>query len=585
MESAVIYARFSSHGQNEQSIEAQVRICKEFAESKELKIINIYTDKARTGTNDARPGFQRMISDAKSGAFRYIIVYMFDRFARNRHDSIVYKEMLREKFNVRVISALEPIAEDEGGEFYEMFLEWNAEKYSKRLSKRVRDGLDTSVANGTFCGGHLIYGYKIDLEPIPGKSGKFVKRVVIDEDEAEILRYAFERYDAGVSKKEIAEALNAKGLRFNGKPFKGRTFDRYFVNEKYTGEFYFGDRLCTNMYPQIIDKALFERVKAKLTANKYYAGGEAQAKVPHLLTGKLICGYCKTLMRSDKGTGKMGKAYYYYICRNVKSGKCNKQRMDKDPLEEYVTRSVVKFLSDKNNAVDIARDTVAFYDKRTDEQSIKAIQTRIVNIRKEVEDLTTAYVKARNDLLRDTIEKQMEEYEILLNDLLEQEAKLELERGYKLTEQDILNFINMLIIGDTSDKDFQKSIIDNLVKWVYVYDDHKIIVLNINSDKSVEDLTDEQKDDIINELGGDYAADSGKEFVSAHRLPAKTAIYCVYGGFLCPNSTSVIDKKCAEYSRLKHKSVLCHKCVAAFTLVILVLFLYAAVLSVHKKSP
>lgn len=146
MESAVIYARFSSHGQNEQSIEAQVRICKEFAESKGLKVINVYTDKARTGTNDARPGFQRMIADAKSGAFRYIIVYMFDRFARNRHDSIVYKEMLREKYNVRVISALEPIAEDEGGEFYEMFLEWNAEKYSKRLSKRVKDGLDTSVA-------------------------------------------------------------------------------------------------------------------------------------------------------------------------------------------------------------------------------------------------------------------------------------------------------------------------------------------------------------------------------------------------------------------------------------------------------
>ena len=521
MESAVIYARFSSHGQNEQSIEAQVRICKEFAESKGLKVINVYTDKARTGTNDARPGFQRMIADAKSGAFRYIIVYMFDRFARNRHDSIVYKEMLREKYNVRVISALEPIAEDEGGEFYEMFLEWNAEKYSKRLSKRVKDGLDTSVANGTFCGGTLIYGYKIDLEPIPGKSGKFVKRVVINEEEAEILRYAFSQYDMGVSKKDIADTLNAKGLRFNGKPFKGRTFDRYFVNEKYTGEFYFGDRLCTNMYPQIIDKALFDRVKEKLTANKYYAGGEAQAKVPHLLTGKLICGHCKTLMRSDKGTGKKGKAYYYYICRNVKSGKCNKQRMEKDALEEYVTQSVVDFLSVKENAEIIAKDTVAYYDKRTDEQTIKAIQAKIVNARKDVEDLTTAYVKARNDLLRETIEKQMEEYEILLNDLLEQEAKLELERGYKLTEQDILNFIDMIIYGDTADKDFQKRIIDNLVKWVYVYDDHKVILLNIHNDSTIDKLTAEQKGDILNELEGDDTVDGGKEFVSAHHLPAK----------------------------------------------------------------
>jgi site-specific DNA recombinase len=149
MENCVIYARFSSYGQNEQSIEAQVRICKETAESKGLKVINIYPDKARTGTNDSRPAFQRMISDAQSGAFQYIIVYMFDRFARNRRDSIMYKEMLKEKYGIRVLSALEPIAEDEGGEFYEMFLEWNAEKYSKRLSKRVKDGLDTSVATPT----------------------------------------------------------------------------------------------------------------------------------------------------------------------------------------------------------------------------------------------------------------------------------------------------------------------------------------------------------------------------------------------------------------------------------------------------
>ena len=207
MESCVIYARFSSHGQNEQSIEAQVRICKEFAESKGLKTINMYSDKARTGTNDSRPAFQKMINDAQSGAFKYIIVYMFDRFARNRRDSIMYKEMLKEKYGIRVLSALEPIAEDEGGEFYEMFLDWNAEKYSKRLSKRVKDGLDTSVANGTFCGGHLIYGYKIELEPITGKAGKFIKRVSINEEEAQILKYAFYEYAKGTNKKEIAVVI------------------------------------------------------------------------------------------------------------------------------------------------------------------------------------------------------------------------------------------------------------------------------------------------------------------------------------------------------------------------------------------
>jgi DNA invertase Pin-like site-specific DNA recombinase len=96
MNNAVIYARFSSAGQNELSIETQIKTCKEFAEQRGIKVINIYNDKARTGTNDARPAFQRMIRDAKSGAFQNIIVYMFDRFARNRKDSVMYKEMLKE---------------------------------------------------------------------------------------------------------------------------------------------------------------------------------------------------------------------------------------------------------------------------------------------------------------------------------------------------------------------------------------------------------------------------------------------------------------------------------------------------------
>ena len=95
---AVIYPRFSSSGQNEQSIESQIRICREFAEKQGYNVVGIYPEKARTGTNDSRPAFQRMIKDAAGGAFQYIIVYRFDRFARNRRDSIMYKEMLKQDY-------------------------------------------------------------------------------------------------------------------------------------------------------------------------------------------------------------------------------------------------------------------------------------------------------------------------------------------------------------------------------------------------------------------------------------------------------------------------------------------------------
>lgn len=497
MEAAVIYARFSSHGQNEQSIEAQVRICKEYAESKNLKVINIYPDKARTGTNDARPSFQRMIADAESGAFKYIIVYMFDRFARNRRDSIIYKEMLKEKYGIRVISALEPIAEDEGGEFYEMFLEWNAEKYSKRLSKRVKDGLDISVTNGTFCGGTLIYGYKIRLDPIPNRPNKFVKIVEINEEEASAVQYAFTQYNNGVTKKEIAEDLNARGYRYKDRPFTGKVLDNWLSNPKYTGEFYFGGRFCNNMYPAIVSKEIFDEVQKRLQKNKYFAGGMATAKEPYLLTGKLFCGECGTEMVSDGGTSGTGVQYHYYACKTAKKHKCNKRREHKHNLEQYVTSCVVNFLSEPGNAEMVANDVLNYYEKRTDIDQLKSVNAKIVKAKKEVEELAAAFVKAKSSLLQETIENKMQEYETLVNDLEMQKAQLELERGYKVSKDDLVNFIADLIKGDVNDKEYQKLIIDHLVSQVFVSDDDTVVFFNIRGGKEIESVSFEETKEVV----------------------------------------------------------------------------------------
>lgn len=489
MNSCVIYARFSSRGQNEQSIEAQVRICKEYAEKNNLEVVNLYIDKARTGTNDARPAFQKMIADAKTGTFKYIIVYMFDRFARNRRDSIIYKEMLKEKHGIKVISALEPIAEDEGGEFYEMFLEWNAEKYSKRLSKRVRDGLDTSIANGSFCGGLVIYGYKLELEPIPGKQGKFIKRVVIDEEESKVMKYVFEQYDKGVTKKQIAADLNAKGYRFKGKPITGKTFDHYLTNTKYTGEFYFGDRLCTNMYPAIIDKDTFERVQKRLAENRYVLGGKESAKEPYLLTGKLFCGHCGTEMVAGGGKSKTGKKYYYYECKKKKKKLCSKRIEHKDTLEKYVVENVLMFLSDEENLKMIAKDVLKYYDTRTDESEIKSIRKRIADIQEEADAAANAFIEAKSPLLKQRIEKRMQECEILLGDLEKLKAQLILELGQKLSESDIISFVKIILQGDINDFEFKRRLIDNLVYKVYVSDDNTYIYFNIKGSNNIEEIT------------------------------------------------------------------------------------------------
>lgn len=64
MKKAVIYARYSSDSQSEQSIDGQLRVCKEYAERENIKIVDTYIDRAMTGTNDHRPDFQRMLRDS-----------------------------------------------------------------------------------------------------------------------------------------------------------------------------------------------------------------------------------------------------------------------------------------------------------------------------------------------------------------------------------------------------------------------------------------------------------------------------------------------------------------------------------------
>ena len=127
---AVIYARFSSHSQTEQSIEGQLRECYEFARRNKYIVLEEYIDRAISGTTDKRPDFLRMIEDGKSKNFDYVIVYQLDRFARNRYDSAHYKNILH-KNGIKVLSAKENISDEPSGSLMESVLEGIAEYYSR----------------------------------------------------------------------------------------------------------------------------------------------------------------------------------------------------------------------------------------------------------------------------------------------------------------------------------------------------------------------------------------------------------------------------------------------------------------------
>ncbi|MBR4765479.1 MAG: recombinase family protein, partial [Clostridia bacterium] len=333
----VIYARYSSHAQNEQSIEGQLKECYRYAESNGINIIREYIDRAQTGTNDNREQFQKMILDSKSGDFDTIVVYQLDRFARNRYDSAVNKAILK-KNGVRVLSARENITDDASGILVEGILESLAEYYSAELSQKVRRGMLINAEKCQFNGGSIPFGYSIDKD----------KHYAVNPDQAFIVVEIFERYLSGETIKSITDDLRVRQIKTN----KGSYLDkssllRMLRNKRYTGSYIYASVEIPDSIPAIVPKELFDKVQPMLDKNSR-APGRRRDEDEYLLTTKLFCGKCKEMMVGYGGTSKNGNVYHYYICKSVRRKKCDKKIISKAFAEETVIKTCKKLLNDMN---------------------------------------------------------------------------------------------------------------------------------------------------------------------------------------------------------------------------------------------
>ena len=160
---AVIYARYSSDNQREESIEGQIRECTAYAEKNGITVIKHYIDRALSAKTDNRPDFQQMIKDSEKRLFDIVLVWKLDRFARNRYDSAHYEYQL-ERNHVKLVSATEPISEGPAGIMVKSMLTGMAEYYSAELSEKVVRGMTENVLKGKYNGGTIPIGYTVDEE-------------------------------------------------------------------------------------------------------------------------------------------------------------------------------------------------------------------------------------------------------------------------------------------------------------------------------------------------------------------------------------------------------------------------------------
>ena len=456
MKTAVIYARYSSDNQTEQSIEGQLRVCQDYAERNDILILKTYIDRAMTGTNDNRPDFQQMIKDSDKKEFEYIIIYKIDRFSRNKYETAKYKKILKDN-GVKLLSAMENIPDTPEGIILESLLEGMAEYYSAELAQKVKRGMKETRLKGNFTGGNIIYGYKVENH-----------KVIIDEEKAEVVRFIYEQYSLGTYVKDIIAELNSKRIFNKGKPFARNTIYNILKNEKYSGIYRFKDEIFDNIYPAIVPNEIYDKVRKKIDLNKY---GKRSTELVYLLRHKLKCGYCDMPISAECGTAKDGSKRHYYKCLGRKRNNgCIKTSVRKETFENFVLDNILKVLSNTKYVDTIVE---ALFKLQEMQSNTNSLINSLVKEYKQAENSLNNIMKAvEQGIINNTTNKRMKELENQLEDIDRQILIEKSKNAFKVSKQAIKEFFIEAL------KLEPKILIDYVIKEIRVYEDKLEIIFN-----------------------------------------------------------------------------------------------------------
>lgn len=492
----VIYARYSSDKQTEQSIEGQIRECKKFAEENEIEIIKIYTDRAISGKTADREEFQEMISDSANGEFKAVVVYKLDRFARNRYDSAIYKSKLKSN-SVKVLSAKENITDSPEGVILESLLEGMAEYYSLDLAQKTSRGMMENALKCRHTGGRPLLGYKLNPD----------KTYCIDESAATIVRKIFELYAQGSSYNQIIDILNKTGAKTgSGKTFGKNSIHDLLRNERYTGVYIYnriprdstgkrnshgtkedGMIRIEGGMPAIIDRELWEEVQKKMEGNKK-SPARNKAKIDYLLSGKLFCGHCGSAMVGQSSTTR-GVVYPYYVCNHkVRLRTCDKKNVKKDEIEDLVIHETIhRVLED--DAINNIADQVAelSYREGLDTSRLDNLKLQLKSTEEIITNICNAIAQG---VLTPSTKKMLEEAEEKKERLiLELEQEKVIQKNI-VTKEQVLFWLSQFQGGDINNPEYRKRLVDVFINKVFIYDDKIVITYNFSGDNNTVELSD-----------------------------------------------------------------------------------------------
>lgn len=464
---AVIYARYSSDNQHEESILAQLRACREYAVRNNINIVHEYIDRAQSARSDRRVEFQQMIADSKKKKFQAVIVHKLDRFSRDRYDHAIYRKKLRDN-GVSLISVLENLDDSPESIILESVLEGVSEYYSKNLARETRKGLREIALQAKHTGGTAPFGFDIDEN----------NNYVINEREAEAVRKIFNACLNCTGYDQLLAEFEQQGLRTKfGRPFAKTSFNAILKNRKYIGDYIYypegtaREKKCQPIVlegalPQIVDKSIFWEVQKVMQSRKH--SGRVIAVEPYLLSGILFCGECGAPMNGHRHSNH-GKHRYTYECsRNARMKKCDNRSYNRDRLEGLVCEYISELLSEET-----IEEIRAFLLKnltlitRQRENDINIAKRQLNALERKISGVIDALIESpKNKDLHERLDLLSQQKDEILIDL----ERLE---DTALTEKKLDDYIFKLKNFDELSRQQKQIYIKKMIEKITLYKDGK----------------------------------------------------------------------------------------------------------------
>jgi len=341
-----IYTRKSTDeglDQDFNSLDAQREAGEAFVASRRLEgwtcLPERYDDGGFSGGNLERPALKRLLVDIQAGQIDAVVCYKVDRLSRSLLDFSRLIEVF-DRHSVMFLSVTQPIntADSSGRLMLNVLLSF-AQFEREMIADRTRDKMSAARRKGKWTGGHAPLGYRVHEDG---------GRLVVDPDEAEMLREIFRLYEDRRSLISVAGELNRRGWvtkrvgRLGGKPWAKTHVHQVLTNATPTGRVEHRGQIYPGEHEAILDIATFDRVQELLAGNSVKGGARAKNRYGHLLRGLLRCAACGCAM-SPSVTRRRGKVFRYYVCnRATKHGwkSCPYPSLNADRIEAAVVERI-----------------------------------------------------------------------------------------------------------------------------------------------------------------------------------------------------------------------------------------------------